>query len=272
MQEEILNIIIVEDDPKQVSYLKSYLRVSCENVNVVGTTGNVDDAYELIVAFKPDLIFLDIELGSGNGIELAQELQNNRIFAKIIIISGRPEYALKAIKLSVVDFIEKPYKDDEISEAIFKFQRNRLLIDYEEQTKLLLNAITKKLILKTKDQNRRIREKFISTEDVVLFERIDDDVSFLKYKDLISGSSVEYPFAELSRALPKSLFFKISKNIIINLKYIYEVKLYNKTCVLKIGPEKIPLKCEQKRIYKMLGLLRSIYPKIEYKQLTDNDY
>src|SRR5215831_8653966 len=100
-----LRVVIVDDLESVRSDLRRSL-MEYQDVIVVGEAGSVKDALVIIPATKPDIIFLDIRLGDGDGFEILDKLQPVRY--KVIFLTAYQEHAIKAIKHSAFDYLLKP--------------------------------------------------------------------------------------------------------------------------------------------------------------------
>lgn len=89
---------------------------------VVGTGENGEKALEEISRLLPDIVITDIRMACMNGLELIDKCRNANLNIQFIIISGYNEfeYAQKAMKLEVLDYILKPIDDEELHQAIIK--------------------------------------------------------------------------------------------------------------------------------------------------------
>jgi two-component system response regulator FixJ len=69
---------------------------------------------------RPDCIVTDVRMPELNGLELVKKLKSEGIDSPVIVITGHGDVALavEAMKAGVVDFIEKPFSDDVLIEAI----------------------------------------------------------------------------------------------------------------------------------------------------------
>jgi sigma-B regulation protein RsbU (phosphoserine phosphatase) len=112
-------ILLVEDDERIVQVLKirfhaaGYLVITAPDAVVAGM---------LALKHCPDLILLDISLPAGNGLMVAERLQNTRATASTPIIfltaSRQPGLREKAMALGAVGFFEKPYEPRKLLTAI----------------------------------------------------------------------------------------------------------------------------------------------------------
>ena len=94
-------------------------------VEIIGEICNPEKAIDLIVKQKPELVFIDIEMPRMSGFEVVQEIRKNLFFPKFIFITTCNQYAIKAIRIGIFDYILNPINIDELKEALFRFQESR---------------------------------------------------------------------------------------------------------------------------------------------------
>lgn len=110
--------IVVEDEPRSRELLHDLLKAHCPEIEVVALAGAVEEALALIKQHKPQLLFLDIELQTGTGFEILQQLNN--LSPAVIFTTAYDHYAIRAIKFSAADYLLKPIDVDELKEAVAK--------------------------------------------------------------------------------------------------------------------------------------------------------
>jgi DNA-binding response OmpR family regulator len=109
------SIFIVEDEVVISIFIKMYLEK--KGFNVLGTSTNGNQALDIILAKKPEIVIIDVTLkGSINGIEVA-----NKIFEqyqpKIVFITGLDERALRSVKIKY-SYLRKPFENKQLLEAL----------------------------------------------------------------------------------------------------------------------------------------------------------
>jgi len=105
----IARILIVEDSEFDRVLLGDFF--SRERFcNELIYAASLKEARQKIADSRPDLIFLDVHLPDGEGLDLAEELRQEKIPIPAICLSGSnsPEIIEKASDASVLAFIEKP--------------------------------------------------------------------------------------------------------------------------------------------------------------------
>ncbi len=118
----MLRTIVIDDEKLSREVLCNYLKEYCPEVEILTTASSVKTAYKVIRKFNPDLIFLDIEMADGKGFDLLTLFDS--IDFRIIFVTAYSEYAVKAFRVSAVDYLLKPVKIDELRDSV---ERVRLL-------------------------------------------------------------------------------------------------------------------------------------------------
>lgn len=92
------------------------------NIKIIGVAQNGIEEKKLILNAHPDIIITDIKMPGLSGLEVIQIIRKLKSNAKVIVISGYNEfeYAQKAIKLGVFDFLLKPVSNDEMVSILNK--------------------------------------------------------------------------------------------------------------------------------------------------------
>src|SRR5882757_6214004 len=118
----MITAVHIEDEPRNIELVQTLLDKHCSDIiKLIGNAKNLPDAYTLIKAKTPQLVYLDIELNQGNGFELLEKLQNSiGINFEIIFITAFNEYAIKALRQNAVDYILKPISTIELIQATEK--------------------------------------------------------------------------------------------------------------------------------------------------------
>lgn len=112
-------VLIVEDDIELLESLKEILSL---DFNEVITAVDGISAFLAIEEQEPDLIFSDIKMPGFDGLELISKLRSEGKNIPVILASGTAdrEDILKALRLGVSDFVEKPYTSTDVRTAVFR--------------------------------------------------------------------------------------------------------------------------------------------------------
>ena len=114
-----IKIVLVDDHSLVLSGFKNILS-KVPNFELVGEINNGEDAIQMILALKPDVVLMDINMPIMNGIDCIKEVKQHNLNTKIICLTMHHEeiYVLKAIKAGADGYILKDTEIDELVSAI----------------------------------------------------------------------------------------------------------------------------------------------------------
>ena len=119
--------VIIDDEAGSRNNLKFLLERFCPQVEVAGWAADAEEGLSLINAEEPDLVFLDIEMPEQDGFQLIEKLPSyNR--PKIIFTTAYEQYAVKAFKVSAVDYLLKPIDIDELKATVQRIEKEMNII------------------------------------------------------------------------------------------------------------------------------------------------
>ena len=209
-----LHAVIVDDEVKGIEFLQYTLEKQCPEVLVVKTFTAPLEALEEIPALKPDILFVDVEMPRMNGFELVERLQNKGI--KTIFVTAYNEYALKAFRVSAVDYLLKPIDSDELKEAVQK------VLDSRENPESGIQEL-----LQFMKAQQGLKKIHISTDKGVYFLEPEEiiyctsDGSYCELfltdgSKLVSSKSI----GEFEKLLSEKGFFRIHHSSLINVHHL----------------------------------------------------
>ncbi|MDG5491026.1 LytTR family DNA-binding domain-containing protein [Psychroserpens sp. SPM9] len=112
----MLTAIIVEDLLDAMQLLKRDIETQHPELKVIDTAQSVVEAAKALRKTQPDILFLDIMLGDGTGFDVLEIFPDLK--SKIIFVTASDEYAIKAFKFAAIDYVLKPYSNEELAQAI----------------------------------------------------------------------------------------------------------------------------------------------------------
>ena len=117
-----LNVAIAEDNPKTMELLNDMLKNE-EGIKVVGNAKNGDEAYDMIIDSKPDVVLLDVIMPEMDGITVMERVKaegNMEKNPRFIIVSaaGSEDMTKDAFNLGANYFIMKPFRKEVIIDKI----------------------------------------------------------------------------------------------------------------------------------------------------------
>ncbi|BCS53723.1 sigma-54-dependent Fis family transcriptional regulator [Geobacter sp. SVR] len=141
MTNEVLQRILVTDDEEGVRLTLARL-LEAEGYRV-DTAGSRTETLELLSRNDYAVVFLDIMLGTDNGIDLLREIRGFFPGIQVVMITGRPDVgsAATAVRLGAFDYIVKPVRYETLAAIARHALKSKLLADEQERTRANLNAI-----------------------------------------------------------------------------------------------------------------------------------
>lgn len=115
-----VKVAIVEDNPVTVRSLTQTIDWAALGCVLVGTASDGESGRELLLQKRPDILLTDIRMPKLDGLEMLQAVRPVLPDMKAIIITGYDQfqYASRAIKLAVFDYILKPIRNEEVEKAV----------------------------------------------------------------------------------------------------------------------------------------------------------
>lgn len=147
MNNKNVTIHIVDDDPGMLKYLSELV----STINYKSQT--YSNANDFLSSYTDDghgCLILDLQLPDISGLELQQQLASNNIDLPVIMISGfgNVSTAVKAMKAGILDFLEKPFKAQDLLDLVRKaVSKHKVERDKNNNQNLMLeylNSLTKR--------------------------------------------------------------------------------------------------------------------------------
>ena len=231
-----LTAILVEDQSAALEMLQNDILKFHSEIEIIGTAKSVVEASILLRKKQPDILFLDIMLGDGTGFDVLEIHPN--LTSKIIFVTASDEFAIKAFKFAAIDYVLKPYANEDLYNAINKAKNQ--LKPAKEQIAVLQQSI--------QQPNQRPKKISLNTSDKIIVVNLDDivrcksDNNYTEFfladnQKILVGKTLKY-FADM---LKEFNFIRVHQSHLINTQYIKEfIKSDGGYLVLK-NKENIPV-------------------------------
>ena len=215
---------IVVDDSSMQRMAVAKLVNNHPNLTLVADYSNAIEAKNGIKNNEIDLIFLDVEMPIISGFDLLESLENP---PQVILITGKPDYALKAFDYDVTDYLHKPITmarfDASVKRAVTKYEQMHQVNEDEEHIFVKSNLKKRKVIL----------------NDIKWIEALGDYIKLVTDEANIVILSTMKAF---EKQLPADKFLRIHKSYIVNLDKIDRFNSKN----VEVGSVEIPLSRNKK--------------------------
>jgi len=235
----ITTALLIDDDPQARNILQKFLETE-ESVHIVASLDSTLKAFEVIIKYRPDVIFLDINMPYENGLKFAIRIKESGIETLLVFTTAFRNYALEAFTMKPFEFLLKPFGIAEISILMQKIEKH---LDGKDPSldSLLMNNNSGKLIFRTNHGYL-----FLLQLEIVYVH------STRNYCDLFLNSGkiekVLSPISFISKEFIGHNFIMINRSMIVNLSYITRIDRKLKICVTSFNNKEIELPISQKSL------------------------
>ncbi len=212
--------IIVDDESFNRDQLKFKLNKLFPEIIVAAECCNGAEGLHAVQLHHPDLIFLDVMMPVMDGFKMLEQIPDPKF--EVIFISVSDQFAIKAIRLSAVDYLVKPLNVDELRAAIIRFKEKKKIYSAELLQNLLHNVHAKdnaeyRLTLRGTDGVR-----FIPLKNIVRCEANGSYTHFYLSNNKIETASK--PLHDFEDMLTEKQFIRVHRSHMINKSFIREIK------------------------------------------------
>ncbi|MBE7647373.1 LytTR family DNA-binding domain-containing protein [Tenacibaculum finnmarkense genomovar ulcerans] len=209
----MLRAVIVDDEPKAIEGLLWELSNFNDDLEVIQTFTQAEEAIKYINNNAIDCLFLDIEMPTMDGFQLLERL-NKKDFA-IVITTAYSEYAIKAIKNQAIDYLLKPVDSDDLEETLNRVKNYRIKNKSDQKLEQILSTFSKKFNKRKITINTDGKLIFLKQSEIVFVESDGNYCSIhtINNKKIVVTKKLK----EINALLPEEHFFRIHNSFIINL-------------------------------------------------------
>jgi two-component system, LytTR family, response regulator len=245
MKEDKITVMIVDDDIKSQQMLEYHLH-SIPGIEILSIASSADEAYRFLLGKVPDLIFLDVEMPSKSGFDLVQDLHRLNLSPCIIFQTAFDKYAIEAIKHAAFDYLLKPIDREELLETLVKFRTFNEYNQFDNRVERLIRHLNPIRKIQLKSKNGFI---LVDPNEIYYCES-DWNYSIIFY-GLGCKETLCINLGKLLEMLPSLSFFRISRSVVINIKYLTRVSRDKNICTLQIQDREVNFHIPSKHIQEM---------------------
>ena len=217
-----MKCIAIDDEPVALKIIEQFCK-RCSDLDVTSYTDPIA-GLDKVKSTKQDIVFLDIEMGGINGIDIARELPAG---IYLIFTTAYAEYAVDGFELNAIDYLHKPFSFTRFKRAIERVRRMKKL---ENLSAAPILTEEKEITLKVEYKNVKIKiasiEYIEAMDNYIKIYLTDDD------KPVLSKSIMEM--------LPEDRFMRVHKSYIVPLHKVAnytrrQLTLYHRAVEIPIG-------------------------------------
>jgi two-component system LytT family response regulator len=212
----MVRCILIDDETNSLEMMEWLLKTYCPQVKIEAMCHAAADGIKAIEQYKPDLVFLDIEMPHMNGFDMLEQF--DKLTFDVVFCTAYDQFAIKAFKYSALNYLLKPVDPEDLQETIRRIEKKKTVPGKEQIDLLLQNLkqVTKpalqRIALTTNDGLL-----FVSTAHILYCEAESNytSVVMINRKVLVSKT-----LKEIDEALGGPEFYRIHNSFLINLNHI----------------------------------------------------
>jgi two-component system LytT family response regulator len=249
-----MKTLIIEDELPAARQLAKLLTQIDPSVKIIETLDSIEAAVAWLRTFPmPDVVFMDIQIADGLSFDIFSQVA---ITCPIVFTTAFDQYAVRAFKVHAVDYLLKPIDETELANTLSRLQNLKQVpsplrskesygqypTDFFQE---LASQLSQSNVLHQRNPFGQYKTRFlvktgqsfatIETSEIAYFfseEGVTQMACFSKKKHVL-----EISLNELERQIDPSQFFRISRNLILNLKSIAKISPhFNSRLKLELTP------------------------------------
>lgn len=218
----MIKALIIEDDPACMLSLQLLLETEFDDIELLGSADNIEQACKLIDKNKPELVFLDVELGDDLSFDIFSKIRHKDF--KTIFCTAHAEYAMQAFEFAALHYLVKPVTEEKLRDAIDRLPKANNTFDLDAKIKTMIEAFGAKrntILLSTGDGS-----EIFNIDDIIRCEAGDHrigvkggrytSVYFSNRKPLVVPKLIQ----KFEDELKDSDFVRVHNSDLVNLKYV----------------------------------------------------
>lgn len=239
----MLHAVIIDDEANGVRSLELLIQKFVPDVKVISSTTNSVEGIDIINNFRPDIVFLDINMPVLNGFQLLDNVEYKNFC--LIFTTAHREYGLKALKRSATDYLLKPVDIEELKMAVSRVKKkiatNQPLPDITDLLQELSSLEKIKISLPGK-----FFIEYVSPASIIYIEA-HSNTSRVSLSGEVNFEATK-PLKDFESILCKSgsYFMRIHNSFIINLHHVVRYLREDGGYVVMKGKKTIPISKNKK--------------------------
>lgn len=212
----MVHCIIIDDEVNCIEMLEWLLKTYCPDVAIDALCDSGEKGIEAINKFKPDVVFLDIEMPRMNGFDMLEKF--DKLFFDVVFTTAYNKFAIKAFNYSALNYLLKPVDPEDLQKTIKRIDEKKSSTS-KEQLNILLQNI--------KNISQPVQRIALSTSDGLIFVETKDimycqaESNYTNVK-LTNGKKilVAKTLKDIDETLSGKDFFRLHNSYLININQI----------------------------------------------------
>ena len=212
----MIRCILIDDESNSLEMMEWLLQTYCPQVKIEALCDGAEKGLAAIEKYKPEVVFLDIEMPHMNGFDLLEKY--GKLDFDVVFCTAYDQFAIRAFKYSALNYLLKPVDPEDLKDTIRRIEEKQA-IPSREQIDLLLQNLryparptVQRIALTTTDGMI-----FVSTQDILYCEAESNYTTVvLNSRKVVISKTLK----EIDEALSGTDFYRIHNSYLVNLNQI----------------------------------------------------
>ncbi|RSD26623.1 LytR/AlgR family response regulator transcription factor [Mesobacillus subterraneus] len=206
--ENTIRTLIADDEMYSRDELK-HLLAAFPSIQVVGEAESGEAAVMKALQLHPDVVFLDVEMPKMDGMQAAKSLMELKKVPLIVFATAYPQFAAEAFRYEAVDYLLKPYDENQLNETIQRIEKH-----FSAQTETEAEAARPSGKLAVEGDGEIF---YLDPKDILY---VSKEEKFSKVVTRTKEYETKTPLKDLEIRLAPYSFFRIHKSYLVNLDHV----------------------------------------------------
>ena len=230
----MLKTVLVDDEELSLEQL-SYVLNQQQDIEISGAYTDPVEALKKIKKTKPDVLIIDVSMPCINGFQLAKEIQDEGLHPFIIFVTAYRECAINAFEVEAIDYIQKPFMENRLDEALNKIRRRLKPPHHGKKSE------EKKQNDQGLSPTHRLNWFPVEEKESIILIHLDDvyyctvegKATVIHTKD--KSYPISYTLSKIEDNYGYRLFFRCHKSFIVNLNHVEKIiPLFKQNHIIKL--------------------------------------
>ncbi|MEQ1675590.1 MAG: LytTR family DNA-binding domain-containing protein [Chitinophagaceae bacterium] len=213
----MIRCVLIDDESNSLEMMEWLLKTYCPQVKIEAMCNAAAKGIEAINKYKPDLVFLDIEMPHMNGFDMLEQF--DKLSFDVVFCTAYDQFAIRAFKYSALNYLLKPVDPEDLKETIRRIEEKKTAPS-KEQIELLFQNIRQTV----KPTAQRIA---LTTGDGMIFVPTQDILycqAESNYTNVVLAGGKKIMVSKVLKDIDEALagpdFFRIHNSFLVNLNHI----------------------------------------------------
>ena len=241
-----ITAIIVDDEQEARDILEHLLIDHASDIRVLAKATSADEATGLILSENPEIVFLDIDMPGKNGFEVVKSIAAHHLNTSVVFVTAFNQFAIDAIKFAAFDYLLKPVNVSDLKSCITRFKTKNRTDSLNQSVSRLMNCLNREKI-----QFHTRQGSFFIDPQTIIYCDAEGNYTDLFMEDG-SKKTITQNLGQVEALLSDHGFSRISRSLLINRRFLHEIKRKEKKCILLAAGKEYPLEIKNSYLRKWM--------------------